>query len=195
MWNLLFEGLQEHFSQGPDQLKYESEKIRVLNKYVNDQTKKCLQIGVNQPYTNKFGPNFTAIDKFDKRPCIDINCDLLDLPLKDSEFEFIVCNAILEHVQDPFQACRELQRVAKPGCEIWCEVPFAQPFHPTKKWKYSDGYLLDTFGDPSLPADENHGGDFWRFTPQGISVILNEFKPIAFYIAHAGGIGFHGVRK
>ena len=56
-------------------------------------------------------------------------------------------------------------------------------------------HMLETYGDPSLPADENHGGDFWRFTPQGISVILNEFKPVAFYIAHAGGIGFHGVRK
>lgn len=195
MWNLLLEGMQNQFHRGPDQDDYEAMKVQVFNKYKNDQTKNCLQVGVNYPYKEKFGPNFVAIDKHDKRPCIDVNCDLAELPFEENSFDFIVCNAILEHVMDPFGCCREMSRVARLGCEIWCEVPFAQPFHPTKHWKYEDGYILDTFGNPNLPADENHGGDFWRFTPQGLAVVLKDFEPKKFYIAHAGGIAFHGVRK
>lgn len=195
MWNLLLDGMIEAFSVGPDQKEYEITKIKTLEKFINDKSYKCLQVGVNHPYTEKFGSHFTAIDKFDKRPCIDINCDLGDLPFNRDSFDFIQCNAILEHVLDPFMCGFELGRVAKPGCEIWCEVPFAQPFHPTKKWKIGDDYLLDTYGDPSLPDDENHGGDFWRFTPQGIRVILKAFDPIRIYCAHAGGIAFHGVKS
>ena len=195
MWNLLLDGMIEAFSVGPDQEAYERAKILLLQKYIGNASTKCLQVGVNHPYTEKFGPHFTAIDKFDKRTCIDINCDLASTPFEDETYDFIQCNAILEHVLDPFACGRELARIAKPGCEVWCEVPFAQPFHPTKRWRCGDDYLLETYGDPSLPADENHGGDFWRFTPQGISVVLNGFAPTNIYCTHAGGITFHGVKK
>lgn len=37
------------------------------------------------------------------------------LPYQDDEFDFVYCCHVLEHVEDPIAACRELQRVAKRG--------------------------------------------------------------------------------
>jgi SAM-dependent methyltransferase len=41
--------------------------------------------------------------------------DLQDLPFADGSFDFVYCSHLLEHVDDPIQACRELMRVARRG--------------------------------------------------------------------------------
>lgn len=51
------------------------------------------------------------------------------LPFRDASFDGIVCVAVLEHVKDPFQAAREIERVLKPGGFLYCAVPFLQPLH------------------------------------------------------------------
>lgn len=44
------------------------------------------------------------------------------LPFPDKFFDFVVCHHVLEHVNDPGAACREISRVAKRGL---IEVPHA----------------------------------------------------------------------
>jgi SAM-dependent methyltransferase len=51
------------------------------------------------------------------------------LPFADASFDGVISIAVLEHVKDPFQAARELQRVLKPGGQLFCAVPFLQPRH------------------------------------------------------------------
>lgn len=41
--------------------------------------------------------------------------DIQNLPFKDKIFQFCWCSHILEHVDDPKQACNELMRVAERG--------------------------------------------------------------------------------
>ena len=41
--------------------------------------------------------------------------DVQDLPFADGSFDFVYCSHLLEHVDDPIQACRELMRVARRG--------------------------------------------------------------------------------
>lgn len=55
------------------------------------------------------------------------------LPFSDSTFDRVVCCEVLEHVDDPPQAVRELHRVLKPGGMLVASVPgytnaFAIPF-------------------------------------------------------------------
>ncbi|WP_165486580.1 class I SAM-dependent methyltransferase [Methylobacterium sp. GXF4] len=52
-----------------------------------------------------------------------------DLPFKDECFDFVISNAVLEHVKDPFMAAREIERVLKKGGQVIAAVPFLQPYH------------------------------------------------------------------
>ncbi len=51
------------------------------------------------------------------------------LPFRDASFDAVISIAVLEHVRNPFDAAREIERVLKPGGEIYIAVPFLQPFH------------------------------------------------------------------
>lgn len=49
-----------------------------------------------------------------------INADAEKMPFKDNEFDYLICNHVLEHAEDPIAFTSELQRVAKRG---YIEVP------------------------------------------------------------------------
>jgi SAM-dependent methyltransferase len=51
------------------------------------------------------------------------------LPFQDATFDFVLSQAVFEHVHDPFKAAREIFRVLKPGGELYCESAFMQPLH------------------------------------------------------------------
>ncbi len=42
-------------------------------------------------------------------------CDVSALPFRSQVFDYIVCSHVLEHVDDPVQACQELQRAGRAG--------------------------------------------------------------------------------
>jgi len=37
------------------------------------------------------------------------------MPFPDKSFDFVYCAHVLEHVDDPIRACREIMRVGKRG--------------------------------------------------------------------------------
>ena len=41
--------------------------------------------------------------------------DVMDLPFEAASFDFLVCNHVLEHVEDDRLALREIRRVLRPG--------------------------------------------------------------------------------
>jgi len=51
------------------------------------------------------------------------------LPFEDETFDAVISLAVLEHVDDPFLCAWEIERVLKPGGELYCGVPFLQPLH------------------------------------------------------------------
>lgn len=42
-------------------------------------------------------------------------CDIHALPFARHHFDYVVCSHVLEHVDDPIKACKELQRVGRAG--------------------------------------------------------------------------------
>ena len=48
-------------------------------------------------------------------PLADIHFDVQHIPLGDGEFDAVICNHILEHVEDDRLALRELHRILRPG--------------------------------------------------------------------------------
>jgi SAM-dependent methyltransferase len=119
--------------------------------YGNSQGGKCLQIGARG---SKYGDNWVSVDLYDTSPLIDFNYDIRSLGFKDSVFDAVVCNAILEHVDDPQKALSELFRVLRPGGKIWVEVPLNQPYHPSPQ-------------------------DYWRITPDGLRILMRAFEEIS----------------
>jgi SAM-dependent methyltransferase len=52
------------------------------------------------------------------------------MPFAAAEFDTILCNAVLEHVEAPELVMREMVRVLRPGGHLLVAIPFLQPFHP-----------------------------------------------------------------
>lgn len=52
-----------------------------------------------------------------------------ELPFLDDTFDAVISIAVLEHVRDPFRCAQEIARVLRPGGELFCSVPFLQPYH------------------------------------------------------------------
>jgi SAM-dependent methyltransferase len=70
---------------------------------------------------------------------IDILSPLDKIPVADGFFDCIICNAVLEHVENPEAVLKEFQRVCKPGGYLYLAVPFMQPEHldPTDFQRYT----------------------------------------------------------
>ena len=49
-----------------------------------------------------------------------VNSDGTSMPFKDKEFDYLICNQVLEHVEDPVAFVNELQRVSQRG---YLELP------------------------------------------------------------------------
>jgi len=82
-------------------------------------------------------------------PTTDVLSVLEHLPFKDNVFDYVICNAVLEHVRDPFSAASEICRVLKPGGEMFVIVPFLQPYHgyPHHYYNMTKSGLQNLFKD------------------------------------------------
>ena len=56
-------------------------------------------------------------------PLADVKADICNLPFEDNTFDFILCNHVLEHIEDDIKAINELYRVMKPGGSGIFQIP------------------------------------------------------------------------
>ncbi|MFI5260379.1 MAG: class I SAM-dependent methyltransferase [Candidatus Paceibacteria bacterium] len=109
--------------------------------------------------------DYKVLDKVpDYNP--DIVGDIHALPLADNSVDAIICISVLEHVEEPQLAVREMYRVLKPGGYCYIYVPFLFYYHPMK------GYY----------------GDFYRFTLDGCRYMARDFREVETHNAR-GAIG------
>lgn len=48
-------------------------------------------------------------------PLADLHFDIQHIPLEDESFDAVICNHIMEHVEDDYQAMREILRILRKG--------------------------------------------------------------------------------
>jgi SAM-dependent methyltransferase len=71
------------------------------------------------------------------------------LPVEDASFDLVLCIQVLEHVEDPARAVRELGRAVRPGGRVLVATHGVYPYHPG-------------------PADH------WRWTHTGLAKLLED---------------------
>lgn len=85
-------------------------------------------------------------------PCIDVICDVTDMrPIHDETIGLVLNLESLEHLPYPQKAIDEIHRVLRPNGLLILTTVMHFKIHRTPK-------------------------DYWRFTPDGIELLLNRFR-------------------
>jgi len=101
-----------------------------------------------------FAPEFCIAVRFLKWRCkyftagfyndkyVDFNCDIQNMPMESGRFDIVICNHVMEHVENDASAFAEIYRVLKPGGTAFIQVPF-------------DIELEATLEDPSIISPQD----------------------------------------
>jgi SAM-dependent methyltransferase len=78
---------------------------------------------------------------------VDLVAGVELLPIEDGAFDLVLCIQVLEHVDDPAQAIRELHRVTRPGGRVLLSTHGVQVYHPapTDYWRWTHTGLARLF--------------------------------------------------
>lgn len=106
----------------------------------------------SKPYKNLFAVNeYTGIDientghPHDNEE-IDVYYDGQTIPFPECHFDSLLCSEVLEHVFEPDQILKEINRVLKPGAKCLFTTPFVWNEHEVP-WDYA---RYSSYGLPSL---------------------------------------------
>jgi SAM-dependent methyltransferase len=113
---------------------------------------RLLDVGCgDKPYASIFAPYVSAHVGVDpvENPHAELRGLVEALPVENGSFDVVLCSQVLEHVDDPAQAVRELSRALRPGGWLLLTTHGTYYYHP-------------------LP------GDFWRWTHAGLEKVLRD---------------------
>ncbi len=77
------------------------------------------------PFQLRHGDHYITADL--ESPLAKVKMDIHKMPFKDGSFDAVLCNHVLEHVDDDIQAMKEILRVLRPGGWAIMQVPFFSP--------------------------------------------------------------------
>ncbi len=117
--------------------------------------RKCLRLGFDSDAKRDFGSNWFDV----KLSRIEEETKLagtVSIDVEDEYFDAVFCTG-LGRVSQPASLIAEARRVLKQAGQIWVEVPLCGPY---------------------LPGEQQTGTEYWRFTPDGLRVMLESFDEI-----------------
>jgi len=99
------------------------------------------------------------INQYDGYP--DIIDDICNpTKINSNSFDGVVCNAILEHVYDPFGAVRTIHSALKKGGYCLAYAPFLFRYHAAGDFRFQD---------------------YYRFTKDGLAFLFQDFENVTLY--------------
>ena len=120
-----------------------------------------------------FAPEAAFLEKFKKlknisydtidlnSPLANIKADICDLPLDDESYDFILCNHVLEHIEDDRSAMSEIYRVLKKDGIGILQVPI-------------DNNLEKTYEDSTIVSKKDRTKHFGQY--DHVRVYGRDFK-------------------
>ncbi len=114
--------------------------------------RKILHIAPEQAFFKRFkklfGKNYITVDLYS--PIADVKADITALPFEDDSFDVILCNHVLEHIENDRKAMSELYRVMKPGGYGIFQIPL-------------DASRPQTFEDPAITDPDERTKIFGQY--------------------------------
>lgn len=153
-------------------MKFLTSKITRFNldKLVSEyQTnERVLEIGsCGKPSYSMYFSNRIGID-IKEGDGVDVVASVYELPFKNAEFDMVLCISVLEHLEDPPRAIKEMERVLRVGGRIIVSVPFMFPIHDSPD-------------------------DYWRFTKFGLKKLFSKGWKIEKIVAETNSQEFFAV--
>jgi SAM-dependent methyltransferase len=110
-------------------------------------------------------------------PLAKVKMDIHQIPFPDNTFDAVLCNHVLEHVNDDIQAMSEIHRVLRPGGFAILQVPF---FNPVPEVTYEDKSITDPKQREKAFGQDDHvrkfGKDYTkRISRSGLNGIEDNF--------------------
>ena len=112
---------------------------------------RVLDVGCgDKPYLPYFATaaEYVGVD-IDEGSRADLIGPVERLPVDDASFDLVLCVQVLEHVDDPAAAVRELNRVVRPGGRVLAATHGTYVYHPgpSDHWRWTHTGLARLFAD------------------------------------------------
>jgi SAM-dependent methyltransferase len=113
--------------------------------------KRVLDVGCGvKPYYPFFAAaaEYVGVD-VQENPNADLVGAVEELPVADGAYDIVLCTQVLEHVDDPARAVRELRRVTAPGGRVLASTHGVMLYHPNPQdlWRWTHTGLERLFRD------------------------------------------------
>lgn len=115
------------------------ERHRLMYIYLSDHCdfftteSKVLHIAPEQPFLKRFknakNLDYTTADMVS--PIADLHFDIMKIPLDDNIYDWVICNHVLEHVENDIEAMKEILRILKAGGRAILQVPINYDYQET----------------------------------------------------------------
>ena len=113
-----------------------------------------LDVGCGQkpfyPFLKPFTRSYIGTDTIEDSPLVDKVCPAENLEIEDEWADVVLCLSVLEHVDDPILAVRELSRVVKADGVVFATTHGCFPWHPYPQ-------------------------DHWRWTQTGLPLLFEKY--------------------
>jgi len=161
------------------------ERHRLLWLYLKDKTRlfhdlhHFLHIAPEICFIHRFEQltnlNYVTADL--ESPLAKVKMDIHHIPFPENTFDAVMCNHVLEHVNDDIRAMKEVFRVLKPNGWAILQVPF---FPPVKDSTYEDPAITDPKDREKLYGQSDHvrmyGKDYpERLRSAGFHVLEDDY--------------------
>ena len=157
------------------------ERHRLIWLYLKEKTNfftdniHFLHIAPEQCFIEKFenthGDGYITGDI--ESPLAKVKLDVHHLPFEDNTFDALMCNHVLEHVENDLKALSEFYRVLKPGGWAILQVPF---FHPLPEKTFEDASITDPLEREKVFGQDDHVSKYGKDYPDRIRSVGFQVK-------------------
>jgi SAM-dependent methyltransferase len=111
-------------------------------------------------------------------PLARVKMDVHQMPFASNSFDVVLCNHVLEHVDNDIKAMNEIARVLKPGGYSILQVPF---FSPVPEITIEDPSIINAADREKAFGQDDHVRKFGKDYPirierSGMKAIVNSFS-------------------